>query len=769
MKSNLTFTALPCAVAALLASTAHAATPIFLVECPSGEYAPSLEECPAVLSSLSITGIGSTSATVRFSALGASGLNYVCINSSESAPAAGDLVDCAGGSEFVDGSGPYAYLRGGLTPNTTLYAHVLNINSWGWRSNTLTASFQTAGGANALPEWSFPDQNFGFEEAVSLDLDAVTTDSDALTYSIVVGQLPTGLSLGGPRNKDLTGTTGTLFEQETVTFGATDGKAEVVSASAATQWAFNSIPFTRKSGTFDLTMDVTPADEALNLVIGLAPQEAEGFGDLCAIVRFGTTGVIQARDGDAYDADAAVTYEADQTYSITFGNVDVQSGTYDVLVGETTLASGYAFRGDCGAPDSLDHFVYVDDPITQNPTGSTIEDVEIPASVVEADVVFTVFEADETPPNAPDAPTVQSFTPSSITLALPESEATDHSHYEVHRSTDDSSYSLRADNVTTSTWTDTGLTAETAYYYKLADVDLSGNTSELGDSVSQETAAEGGDWHGFTKPTAENTGPTNPGIITPYTGPTNITTPGTTLENFSAGLLRIQANNVTLRNCIIDGNNSTSYGVQATYGATGLLVEHCEFRRQASAGFYGGGGIVRNSYFHDQVADGIKPTGNLTIQSNYFECMGNGTNPSAHADGIQMTGGSNVVIEGNNLALRKYPPVPGCKNSIGIIIQTHNPIDNVSVRYNWLNGGSYTQYFTDKGEGFGAPTNTQFIYNRIGIGYSVGPLTTDGDNPTDHYGNVWDESGTNTSPDVATGWAGPWVEGELLPGQDPAP
>ena len=45
---------------------------------------------------------------------------------------------------------------------------------------------------------------------------------------------------------------------------------------------------------------------------------------------------------------------------------------------------------------------------------------------------------------------------------------------------------------------------------------------------------------------------------------------------------------------------------------------------------------------------------------------------------------------------------------------------------NWLNGGNFTVYFTDKGVGYGDPTNCRLVNNLFGRDYSFGVLQTTG-------------------------------------------
>ncbi len=101
---------------------------------------------------------------------------------------------------------------------------------------------------------------------------------------------------------------------------------------------------------FNAKFDLTPTGDLINA--GFAFSNADpallGWGDLSAIIRFNDTGFIDVRDGNTYNADNAVPYEANKVYSFNV-DVDLPAHTYTVSVtpdggSETVLASDYAFR-----------------------------------------------------------------------------------------------------------------------------------------------------------------------------------------------------------------------------------------------------------------------------------------------------------------------------------------------------------------------------------------------------------------------------------------
>lgn len=95
---------------------------------------------------------------------------------------------------------------------------------------------------------------------------------------------------------------------------------------------------------------------------------------------------------------------------------------------------------------------------------------------------FSAPFTDNTPPNAPDAPTLFSRTTSSITITLPTSAALDHASFRVL--VDGVQV---AQGVTASTHQITGLTPGTTYSIACRDEDVSGNVSSSGSALSQAT------------------------------------------------------------------------------------------------------------------------------------------------------------------------------------------------------------------------------------------------------------------------------------------
>jgi hypothetical protein len=103
--------------------------------------------------------------------------------------------------------------------------------------------------------------------------------------------------------------------------------------------------------------------------------------------------------------------------------------------------------------------------------------------------------SDTTPPAVPAGLTATAVSSSSINLDWADNTDSDLAGYKVYRSTT-SGFTPNSANfvkqVTTSAYTDTGLTADTTYYYKVTAVDTSGNESQPSAQASAKTQQGGG-------------------------------------------------------------------------------------------------------------------------------------------------------------------------------------------------------------------------------------------------------------------------------------
>lgn len=253
---------------------------------------------------------------------------------------------------------------------------------------------------------------------------------------------------------------------------------------------------------------------------------------------------------------------------------------------------------------------------------------------------------------------------------------------------------------------------------------------------------------GTYKPNAETTGPNNIYVTNPQPltkiGSINITEDGTILENVEVtGVIRIKAANVTVRNFRIIG--TTWLGIDLGEAGANILIEDGEIINSKTAAIRGSDFIARRLKIHNMGGDAFKPFRNVVLEENYIYDLG--YTSDAHADGVQVIHGDNIVIRGNHF----YMPwdTENYKNTQTIILQSNDgPVNNVLIEKNWINGGQVSVQVRDTD--FGAPTNIRILQNQWGRLYQHQPWIINGDG-TIRAGNRWEDTG------------------ELLPGQTDLP
>ena len=159
-------------------------------------------------------------------------------------------------------------------------------------------------------------------------------------------------------------------------------------------------------------------------------------------------------------------------------------------------------------------------------------------------------------------------------------------------------------------------------------------------------------------PSPDTTGVPSGTTLTPYTGPSNITTPGTTIEDAEiTSPLTISANNVTIEDSDIDVANQSVGGIRIGSGVTGALVEsdtiHGTDATQAGNLQFG---VLNTNYSdganavtvdHVDFYDGQRILhGPGTLQNSF--CLDNVAVSGAHYECVYEGGGS-MTIDHNTL------------------------------------------------------------------------------------------------------------------------
>jgi len=112
------------------------------------------------------------------------------------------------------------------------------------------------------------------------------------------------------------------------------------------------------TGSFRVTFDATPSAAAIDGVTGLSFGPASAYTNLAAIVRFNSTGTIDAMNSTAYSAVAKIPYFGGTTYHFIL-DVNTVSHTYSayVMIGsvQTTIGSNFVFRSQQATTSSLNN------------------------------------------------------------------------------------------------------------------------------------------------------------------------------------------------------------------------------------------------------------------------------------------------------------------------------------------------------------------------------------------------------------------------------
>lgn len=235
------------------------------------------------------------------------------------------------------------------------------------------------------------------------------------------------------------------------------------------------------------------------------------------------------------------------------------------------------------------------------------------------------------------------------------------------------------------------------------------------------------------KPGPSNTGPYDLSLLQP-TGSMTITTDGAIIENIDlTGRIKIEADNVTIRNFRIDATG-TSYGILTNSGYTGLLLEDGEIMNMSSAAILGTGFTALRLNIHDSGGDGFKvQSGTNPTLVAYSWIHHLGTNDSAHADGNQSRSGANITFLYNNCDMPITDPAPYKSNACFMLQTAEGPLDNMTIKNNWLNGGNFTLYC--------AGTRLKVTGNKFGRDYRFG-IRNDCDNADTLWdNNVWEDTG----------------------------
>jgi hypothetical protein len=282
----------------------------------------------------------------------------------------------------------------------------------------------------------------------------------------------------------------------------------------------------------------------------------------------------------------------------------------------------------------------------------------------------------------------------------------------VERSLDGSTFSsLAVLGLQSTTYVDTSVAPNTTYYYRVGSYNPGGTTYAA--ALTART---------FAIPPyalrvgAHNTGPVDRSILRAVDESILVTQDGTVIENlYVRGMITVAANNVTIRNVVIDATGLL-YGIRCIDDVySGTLIEDAEVANASSTGIYGLNFTARRLNIHHIGSDGLKAQGNVVVEDSWFHHLG--TTAGAHADGVQISRGSGFVIRRNFFDIPI--DVEGTSSNAAVFVKPDfGLIDNVLIDDNWMNGGNYTIAVD--------ATNVVVRGNYFGSDYRFGALRTIG-------------------------------------------
>lgn len=192
-------------------------------------------------------------------------------------------------------------------------------------------------------------------------------------------------------------------------------------------------------------------------------------------------------------------------------------------------------------------------------------------------------------------------------------------------------------------------------------------------------------------------------VLSEYTGPCTITTPGTVIDaSHISCMLTIQASNVVIKRSIITMPGSAIYAIRIQSGS--ILVEDTEIdgdRQQGTLVSSGGAAVNGSNYtlrrvnIH-HVYEGPRVGSNVTIEDSYIHHLVRCqlATESCHVDALQSTSGSAIVIRHNTI-LSYNPDVSDIFNASYIVKADLGDISGVIIEQNYMSGGNYTLYVKD--------------------------------------------------------------------------
>jgi len=257
---------------------------------------------------------------------------------------------------------------------------------------------------------------------------------------------------------------------------------------------------------------------------------------------------------------------------------------------------------------------------------------------------------------------------------------------------------------------------------------------------------------GPTKPNASNTGVPDGTPLTVHNGDIQVTQAGTVIDALDVrGAIYVKANNVTIKRSIIRGGAASSANkglIVSWWKNTGLKIEDSTLSPDHPSFYLDGlsaGNFTATRLDISKGIDSVKIIGGNASLTNswlhgnsHFSPDPNQSDNKSHDDGVQVTGGSNIVISNNT--------IEGVHNA-AIMVGQGTVVADVDISGNWLGGGGCAINVTQNGTG-GPINGMKISKNRFSPG-SYGttcPMRLPSASPITLSGNVWDSNGQPAKP-----------------------
>ncbi len=242
-------------------------------------------------------------------------------------------------------------------------------------------------------------------------------------------------------------------------------------------------------------------------------------------------------------------------------------------------------------------------------------------------------------------------------------------------------------------------------------------------------------------PNASSTGVPAGVTLSPYTGPSRITQPGTVIDSkliTTPLVITASAHNVTIKNSRIAAQGF--WLVLNDEGATNLQIIDTEMdgkgNTSSDAAIAGRNYTLTRVNIHGTV-DGLKLGSKVTVQDSYIHDLV--MTADSHNDGMQSLGSDDVLIRHNTVIMPN-----GATSAILLSTGSANSMRRITIDNNLVAGGAYTIYggYQAGVDVLSRVSNIVVSNNRISTvihpnGGAYGPLTSVSSPAVTLSGNVW--------------------------------